>query len=341
MSPFDTIVNDEQATPQFRRLFSQLYDVPEPILPLGRVMHWSSTIRRLGADVPLLDGSETLVCGGYFYNCSTRAPSADDLDAWIALAERRGVPALFVPTVRNSDATDALSERGFSRIPWFVEAIYERKEGVDADLRAQLGRKGYAALLSDVKRAETAYELRFYTKPELLADPSLLEETSRLHACNVEKYSHALNFYSEPILREILSGPLGERLLVALRRDRETGEAVQTSIAFFDLARSQMYSVVQGIDHARVRPGQNLYVAKYYQQLKYAEALGIREVNYGRGKEDHKRRLGANRFHLLNNWVRNSQVSIDAEVAQLTERLRPILGLPEVGSASCGAFTIE
>jgi hypothetical protein len=45
------------------------------------------------------------------------------------------------------------------------------------------------------------------------------------------------------------------------------------------------------------------YIAFYWLIYHYAEAHGLREVNLGRGGAQTKRRLGADRFILLNNWL--------------------------------------
>src|SRR5262249_47275682 len=129
-------------------------------------------------------------------------------------------------------------------------------------------------------------------------------------------------------------------LLIGIRRDRESGEPVQASISLVDRDRAQMYLLVQGIRRDAVRKGHNLDIADTYALLRRAEALGIREVNFGRGMPAYKRSLSANRFHLLNNWLWTAASETRAEIAALAERMRAALGLAG-DEASAGGIPLS
>ncbi len=102
-----------------------------------------------------------------------------------------------------------------------------------------------------------------------------------------------------------MTSALGELLVICLRHDRATGEAVQTSIALMDRRRRQLYQLVHGIAHGKVRPGHNLFIATVYEFSRYGQRCGMREINLGRGAPEQKVNLGANRLILLNHWLRN------------------------------------
>jgi hypothetical protein len=278
----------------------------------------------------------TCVFGGYFYNSSSPVPPAAEVDAWLEFGRVRGVSQFMVPTVRNPADAGALAARGFVKLPWFVESIYERREGVDADLRAQVGRKRQKQLVRLTRKADEFYEASYYHRPAALADPTVLETAAALHACNAAKYGHPLNLYSLPLLQQLLASPLGDRLWIGIRRDRETGEPVQASLSLVDRERSQLYMLVHGIRHSAVRPGQNLDIADTYTLLRLAEALDLREVNFGRGMPAYKQRLGANRFLLLNNWLLPGTPETQAAAFLLAERAQESLGIAAVTAAVKG-----
>ena len=194
-------------------------------------MHWAATVQRLGEPVPVLDPSETWVFGGHFYGSHSPAPTEDEAAAALSEGSAAGATTFLVPAVRSAADVGPLVRRGFAPIPWFIESVYERRLGYDTDLRAQIGGDWYRGVLAVVRKAERFYDIAYYTADHVRADPSILEVVARLHACNVTKYGHALNFYSASILDRILRSPLADKLLLCVRRDRETGEAVQTYIS--------------------------------------------------------------------------------------------------------------
>lgn len=332
------LVETPEAIRVFQNLFLELYSIQEPILPLERIMHW---VRRFGIETPNLDITPTLVIGGFFYNTSTSVPTASEIEESLEIARQNNVYQFLIPTIRNTATTEAIESYGFKKIPWFIEAIYQIQNGVDEDLRSQLGGKRFREILRLVRMAERDYEFEFYTLKQIRTDPSILKTTADIHEFNVKKYGHAINFYSYSILKLISESVLGENLLICICRDKETSQEVQASISLLDPSRLQMYTLVQGIDKEKIRKGQNLYIADKYQRYKFAERHGIREINLGRGNEELKLKLGANRFNLLNNWVANSKTDVTKEVSALVSRSREVLGLAETGQSLVGGYPIE
>ncbi|MBW4575134.1 MAG: hypothetical protein KME08_07605 [Aphanothece sp. CMT-3BRIN-NPC111] len=332
------LVETPEARKIFQNLFLELYSIEEPILRLDRIMHW---VRRFGIETPNLDKTPTLVLGGCFYNTSTPVPTSSEIAEYLEMGDKKGVHQFLIPTIRNNASVAALRSHGFQPIPWFIEAIYEIKNGVDDDLRSQLGGKRFREILRLVRMAEKDYEFEFYTLEQIRTDPSILKTTADIHEFNVNKYGHAINFYSYSILKHISESVLGENLLICIYRDKETSQEVQASISLLDQSRSQMYTLVQGIDQEKIRKGHNLYIADKYQRYKFAERHGIREINLGRGNEELKLKLGANKFNLLNNWVANSETDVTNEIRALVSRSREVLGLAETGQSLIGGYPIE
>lgn len=300
----------------FQKLFMELYSLKKPEIPLHRVMHWK---RRFNIDSDTMDNAHTRFIAGFFYNFSTSAPNGDKLNSEITEGEATGIYQFLVPTVRNSSDNRVLTDAGFTPIPWFIESIYERREGVDLDLKKQLSRSQYRDILRLERKAIADFDLEFYEYHKILNDPSIIMIAADLHQLNIDKYAHAYNFYNKKILNLILFSSIGKNLLICIRRDKATRQPVQASINFIDRDKSQLFQMAQGIDHSLVKKGNNLYIAETLQMYRYAESQGISEIHLGRGGQDSKRRLGANRFYLLNNWILNTKHNISTEVANLRE----------------------
>ena len=328
------------AREDYRALFERLYGVAEPIVSLADVQHWAVVVKQLGGPTPL-DSARTLVAAGYFYNSFTPAPDAELVESILERAEARQVEQVLVPIVRNCEDAGALAARGFESLPWFVEAVYERKRGLDADLREQKSRKHVNALFKVVRFAEQEYDFEIHRHADLVARPALVAEAAVLHQRNIEKYRHAQNNYDVSILQQILGCALGRHLLIAIRRDRETGDAVQAFINFVDEGRGEFFLCVQGIDAAAVRPGHNLYAAGFYQLMRWAEERGIGVFSLGRGNVEQKRLLGANRFHLQRNWIWSRSAVSSEAVAALRVQTSRMLGMDERDGLRVGAFAVD
>jgi CelD/BcsL family acetyltransferase involved in cellulose biosynthesis len=314
------LVESPAALVAFRSLFCQLYGIDAPELPLDHILHWVDVARSLGLAENDVGRARARVFGGYFYNVSTLVPADavihDELQAGLAA----GVEQYLVPTVRPALDTTTLETAGFVAVPWFVECVFEIEDGVDADLRRRVGRSRHQGILRIGRRARDRYPVTRYEAAELRRTPAVLETAARLHACNVDKYAHALNFYRGDLLRTMLSGPLGDHLVVSLRHDEHDGRPVQVSISLADRDAGQFHWLVQGIDHEHVEPGHNLFVAEAHDLLLWAETRGATVVDFSRGGVQQKARLGANRFFVLDNWVKSSVAGAASTLGDLAQR---------------------
>jgi hypothetical protein len=75
--------------------------------------------------------------------------------------------------------------------------------------------------------------------------------------------------------------------------------------------------------------------------MAYAERIGIRIINLGRGAPQEKRRLGANRFALLNNWILNPSPAARSEIAILATRCREALGMVDGQVPVIGPYGVQ
>jgi hypothetical protein len=335
------LMEASQAQRVFMALFQELYSIPEPVLPLGSILHWADVVRRLGVPDTTLNHTTTQVFGGYFYNTSTRVPSPAEIEEALDLGRASGVSQFLVPTVRNTAAPERLLAHGFRCIPWFIESIFELQDGVDSDLEARLGRSRHKSIVRVSRKVEKQYPARFYELADIESVPAILETAAALHECNVRKYGHALNFYSASILKRLCTSALAEHILICIRRDKDTGEAVQASISLIDRRRRQLYWLVQGIFREKVTQGYNLFIADAYQLFIFAERNGVREINLSRGGQEQKRKLGANRFILLNNWILNPSPDAAVEISTITARCKEILGLEGPQEPMIGSYRLQ
>ena len=294
------IVETLGALASFQELFLRLYGLREPVIELRQVMHWAAS-SPLAASAPgPVDRARTAIVGGAFYNTSTPVPEDAVVDGWL----ERDAEQWLVPTVRETADTAGLAARGFLAVPAFVESIVELEDGLERDLRARVGRRRHREIVRLTERAQQRYEVERADARRLRAAPSLLRLAAELHDCNRRKYGHRLNLYAEPLLRRLLDSPVGEHLVIAIRRDRRTGEPVQASFSLVDRDRGQLYLLAHGIRREVVARGMNLDIADTSEWYAFAAHEGIAEVNLGRGVPDYKRRLGATRFHVLSHWIR-------------------------------------
>jgi hypothetical protein len=334
-------VENAEARHVFATLFRELYGISDSVLPLGRVLHWADTVLRFGLQGQMIDQVPTYVFGGCFYNTSSPAPTAAEIGEALATGADKGAEQYLVPTVRNGADTAALRAHGFRRIPWVVESIFELERGLDADLERRVRRHRFRSIEKVTMHAEERYPARFYESADIQASPALLDTAAELHAHNMAKYQHPLNLYSASLLRRLWMSSLGECLLLCIRSDARTGEAVQASISLIDRRRRQLYHLVHGIHREKVAPGHNLFIATVYQVFAYAESQGITSVNLGRGAPQQKLALGANRFILLNNWIWNPSPTAESEIVALAARCGEDLGLLGDDMPRIGAYRIE
>ncbi|MEU1986030.1 GNAT family N-acetyltransferase [Nocardia sp. NPDC019395] len=282
----------------WQQAWCRLYDTPNALVPLGTIMHWRSVAGGLGV-VTSLDHDTALVSRGYFYRPHTPPPDAVDLEADRRAAAAAEAEWLLYPVIRTGD-TGALGASGHPGLPWFVEAEFVPTGDIDRDLRTVLGGTRFRDLRRLVRRSDEHFVWEV-TRGEQIDDGTLVE-FDRLHQLNLAKYGHRHNHFALPILRGLAASGLRERLCVFGHRTR-TGIPVQAALAVHYPESATLEILVHGIDHAAVPSSQNLYAATMYRIYRWGQAHGIGRFNLGRGAERVKLDLGANRFHVVANYL--------------------------------------
>jgi hypothetical protein len=285
----------------YRELFCRQYGFAgPPVVPLATIAHWQLVARALGLGDLSLNRAPAYVTAGYFYAVHTPAPTHDEALAAIELARERSAAAL-VPSVRRDASTAALQSAGFRPLPWFFQAEYHVTTGVDDDLRAQLGGKRHRELRRIERRCEVAYRTKILVGDEL--DAGTFAEFERLHELNLSKYGHARNQYPRAALSRMAASALGPRMVMLLMTPRWNPVPVQALFGLLDADGKRIVVPVQGIDHIRVPRGHNLYVAGFMKLFRWGVERGVAVFDLGRGAERTKLDLGANTFHILDNYV--------------------------------------
>jgi len=286
-------------------MFSVLHHRSEPVAAFSDIPHWISPARALVAEAGAYERERVYVPAGCFYALSTPPPSDEELIAARKQASDLGVAGILYPCVRAAADRGPLERAGFRPFPWFIESVFEVVEGVEADLRGRLGGARFRDLRRLHRKYEQDYALDVHDAGDLRGSmgAEILEAFDFLHRKNLEKFGHVVNFYDFTVMETLLSSGLGERVLACFSRDRKTGRRVQTLLALVDHESQEMQLLVQGIDENEVLPGHNVYQASLYGLYAWGEARGIRTFNLGRGRQRDKLRLGANRFHVLSNYL--------------------------------------
>ena len=310
MTDLSTVVT-EQTT--WQAAFCRLYELDRPVVPLGTIIHWRAIATALGMERPFTDQS-ALVTADYFYQPHSPVPSAADLDA--ALTADTDAAWILVPVLRPSAAAWELAERGFVDLPWFVEAEYRVRDGVDQDLRAQLGSDRYRTLRRMVRRVGEHYAWQAYTGESLT--PDVWRSFDRLHRLNIERYGHSRNHFGGAVLNVLSTSPLAHSLCVFRFERRTDGVPVQAVLAIRDGDHVRL--LVGGIDHATVPSAHNLYAAGYYATYQWGATHGIRVFNLGRGAPIDKLNAGANHFELLSNHLAPAGSQDSHDVRELRTR---------------------
>jgi histidinol-phosphate aminotransferase len=318
----------------FRSLFTMANGISDPVLPLSQIMHWQAVRSTLGVSTPSLDSGRTLIFGGYFYNFSTPALDATEIKAALALADRLGTSQQLIPTVREGVSTEPLTTAGFVQIPWFVESIFDIESNVEADLKRRVGSRRFREINGHWNHAREKYRWDWHTGKDLRENANLVEVIANLHLQNVKKYQHTVNLYPAEVIQELANSALGEHLAVGLRRELDTERAVQTVICLQDKEHCELFVLVHGRDYSHNPSWLNFYCSELYEVYKFAERAGLRTIYLGRGNHDLKRRLGANRFRVLSNWIRVEAKQGREELESLCEVARRTLRLDQVVNAN-------
>ncbi|NJP89874.1 GNAT family N-acetyltransferase [Nonomuraea sp. FMUSA5-5] len=314
--------------PIYRDLFCQMYGVAAPAVVLGEMIHWWAIVREAGLGDQKLHRQTAYVPAGYFYATHVDAPDARTVREARERAADLATDWVLYPVVKAADDTGALRAAGFTPIPWFVGADYRVREGVDEDLRGQLGKNRHGDLRRAARRAAERYDLELVSFPDITEEHLLLFD--RLHRLNLRKYGHQHNHLSLPALRAMLRTPLGAGLFLYLRRPLEGGPPVQAGLNLVEDGGRTMSFVAQGIDHAVVPSSQNLYKAWFYEMFQRGAGMGVDTFVLGRGAELNKLDMGANTFYLLENHLGPVGDRETGEVERLRQRLRA--GFEEIGA---------
>lgn len=317
----------------FKRLFTVAYSIPEPILPLRRIMHWQAVRESLPVSTPDLDHSETLVFGGYFFNFST--PQLTDLEIRSALefGRTRNVGQFLIPTVREDIDESALKSHGFLKIPWFVESIFDIEGDIDSLLRVRIGSKRFRTLKSVVSASNERYTFVWMDLEALKKESGLINKIVELHQQNIKKYNHTVNLYPAEVIHSLLQSSINNNIVVLARYEKSSGALVQVAICMKDTLRKDLFVLVQGRDYEYNPPGQNLYNSLFYECYRYAFEQGLKTIYLGRGNHNLKRHLGANRFRTLNNWILAENTQAKAQLQQVAALVSASLQFTESESA--------
>ena len=314
----------------FRRLFNIAYGTSEPILPLERIMHWQTVKEKLPVQTPELDKTQTLVFGGFFYNFSTPRLTEAEIATGLELGREKNISQFLIPTVRDDIDDSLLLKKGFKKIPWFVESIFDIESGVDTDLRKRVGAKRSRELIRLAEESAQNYSYEWLDAKSLQTIPGLIPQIAELHRQNIEKYRHTVNLYPAEVLAAILQSPLSSHLTILCRRENRSQALVQVAICMKDDQRKQLYVLVQGKDYSHDSAGLNLYNSLFYEFYRYAAQFGLKTVYLGRGNHDLKKRLGANRFRVLNNWILTEDQTVLRQLDQVVAAARDSLRLAEI-----------
>jgi CelD/BcsL family acetyltransferase involved in cellulose biosynthesis len=286
----------------YRDLFCQMYGVDAPVVTLGEIIHWWRIVCDAGLDHLPINKEVGYVPDGYFYATHVPVPTASVVAEAIAQAHHHHADWILYPVIRAAEPSRALREAGFVAVPWFVEAEYHLRAGVDADLRALLGKNRHGDMRRASRRAAELYRYEVLRADEI--DDAVLARFDRLHRINLDKYHHRHNHLSRAAVRAMLDSPLGAGLRLFLRFPHRGGEPVQAGLHLIDpTAGPAMSFVAQGIDRSAVPAGQNLYKAWFYDMYRWGADHGVTVFTLGRGAELNKFDMGANVFHLLDNHL--------------------------------------
>jgi hypothetical protein len=305
----------------FQEMFCRMYGVADPAVPLQKIIHWWAVTADVGMQDDPANLGTAFVPAGHFYEMHIPVPGDERRRTDRGRARDAGAEWLLYPQVRTTDDSTALAAVGFLDLPWFLEAQYRVRTGVDDDLRAHLGNSRYRDLRRLVRRAATEYDHRVLDGAAAAADPAALKAFDQLHSLNLTKYGHRYNHLSGTALDLVLDSPLRDRMRLFLRQSRTDGETVQAVLCFLDPTGTELTILAQGIDHGLVTPGQNVYRAAFYELYQWGEAHGVRVFSLGRGNEVKKLDVGANTYHLLANHIGGAAGADPAVFAPLRAKL--------------------
>jgi hypothetical protein len=186
-------------------------------------------------------------------------------------------------------------------LPWFVEAEFVIRDNLDSDLRGLLGGARLRELRRLVRRADEHFRWEVATGAGI--NDEILMAFDRLHRLNLAKYGHTHNHFSLAIVRDVAISALRERVCMFLHRRQSDNAPVQAVLGMHYPGSNALELLVQGIDHTAVAQSQNLYAVALYRIYRWGAARDIHRFNLGRGAQLAKLNLGANRFHVVSNYI--------------------------------------
>ncbi len=293
---------------------------------INQIPQWAGFLRSLG-EPPIASAAfeRTHLEGGYFYGFHNPTPSENEIADAIVSARKKGIQTWLVPTIEESEDITTLTRNHFEKIPAYIESALILDGSLENNLRASIGSRRLLDFQRITRKAEELFTVRFYTYSSLTERPELLSLAGDVHGENSSKYGHPFNMYDGTSLSRILSSPLGKHLAIGLVEKKTSGSIVQAILALVDKERSQLHYLAQGIRHEAVPASVNLYTASYLWLYRFGEANGIRVFFLSRGMHQAKRRLGANRFWLLNHWMKSDSNDGQAAISIIQRRAQDCL----------------
>lgn len=322
----ELLIHKESNRRIFKELFLKGHNLAKPIVPLNHIVHWKAHMDMIGCNNSFLGREPTLFFGGYIYNFTTPAIRDKEIQDEIKYGIANGASLYLVPTIRDIDDCSDLIDAGFKKLPCFVESVFEIEGESNKDIKERVGSKRMKEILRLHKKACREYDLKYFTGPEVKNDGALMDLASNLHNENIKKYSYPVNFYNREVIETLANSALSEKLIIGIRYDRKNKLPIQVMIYLVSVDSSEIYYLVQGIDHKLVPKDQNLYVTAVYDAYLFARKSGIKTMYLGRGGHEEKAKLGANKFYLLNHWIRSDTKNIDDETKKLSEKTLKIIG---------------
>jgi hypothetical protein len=300
----DTFLSQSSSVQVFKRLILQHFGLEDPCLQLKHIPQWLGFLRNINLSETILSNASTYLFGGYFYNFCSKVPTLENVEREILNARECKASLIMIPTVPNLPQAEFLKELGFIKIPSYIESrVIFNYDSLEHLLLKNLGRKRFLQLMREHEFCNQKYVFSFFHPEKNESDGTIIEDAVNIHRYNCIKYNHPLNFYNKKSLYIMLSSSLNINLRIGIHYEKDSMEPRQAGFFFLDDIRSQMYFMAQGISTKNTPPLENLYISLFFKVFRLAENLGYQEVHLGRGGHRNKKRMGANQFILLNNWI--------------------------------------
>jgi len=297
MSLPQTLLEEEQSLEIFKEMLLSTLNIKEPIVQLKDIPQWVGFLKSVGVKNTPLDDCSTFLSNGYFYNFSSRTP-INKLDI------NHEAEIHFIPTLRDECNASILETQGFIKIPSYIESCLEIVDSLDFQLKHSLGNKRYKDIKRLTNKGRKCYPIIFYDWQDIQGNNCLLNAFAKLHEYNSFKYNHNYNLYNYDALKKLFESHLKKNIFIGLRYDKENSRYVQGFIFLVGQKYSDIYLLAQGSNIDMIQNGNNLYVAMLYELFNFAYSRKIFSIYLGRGSELNKRKIGANKFFLLNNWIK-------------------------------------